>query len=82
MATPADRSVLTYYATPGPFTDLTKHAVRLRDLPEALPDLCRVVQGLIVHPYYAPLYGLDQQSLRQSDMGARVPRAGRYARRH
>jgi tRNA(Ile)-lysidine synthase len=38
--------VLRYYAEPGPFTDLAAHASRVRELPEALPDLCRVVQGL------------------------------------
>src|SRR3989449_3881735 len=62
---------LTYYATPGPFTDLSAHAARVRELPAALTELCRVVQGLMVHPFLARLYGLAPQALRQDDLQTR-----------
>jgi hypothetical protein len=62
---------LAYYATPGPFTELAAHASRVRELPEVLPELCRVVQGLVVHPFLAHLYGLDPQALRQDDLQVR-----------
>jgi len=65
------REVRDYYASPGPFTDLTAHAARVAALPRALPELCTVVQGLIVHPFLAQLYGLDPTALRQDDLQVR-----------
>ena len=62
---------LAYYATPGPFTELYGHASRVRELPEALPELCHVVQGLVVHPFLAHLYGLAPQALRQDELQIR-----------
>ncbi|TMA48404.1 MAG: transglutaminase domain-containing protein [Deltaproteobacteria bacterium] len=62
---------LRYYATPGPFSDLGAHAARVRDLPEALPELCRVVQGLVVHPFLSRLYGLEPDTLHWDDLQVR-----------
>ena len=69
--TRSQTEALAYYATPGPFTDPSAHAARVRELPEALPELCRIVQGLIVHPFLAHLYGLQPQSLPQDDLQTR-----------
>ena len=66
-----NRDALTYYATSGPFTDLSAHDVRVRDLPRTLPELCQVVQGLIVHPFHAELYGLTPKALRQDEVQIR-----------
>ncbi len=66
---------LTYHATPGPFTDIRAHTARLRDLPETLPDLCRVVQGLVVHSFHAELYGLDPKALREEELQTRTASA-------
>jgi hypothetical protein len=66
-----NRDALTYYAMPGPFTDLSAHDVRVRDLPRTLPELCQVVQGLIVHPFHAELYGLTPKALRQDEVQIR-----------
>jgi Transglutaminase-like superfamily len=63
---------LAYFATPGPLTDLGAHAARVRDLPEALPELCRVVQGLVVHPFMGRLYGLAPQALRPDELEIRA----------
>lgn len=49
---------LEYYATPGPFTRLDRHGHRLRDLPRGVPELCRVVQGLVLHVHQAFRYGV------------------------
>ena len=62
---------LRYYATPGPFTDLSAHAARVRELPEGLPELCRVVQGLVVHPFLSHLYGLAPDTLHWDDVQIR-----------
>jgi hypothetical protein len=49
---------LRYFATPGPFTRLDRHADRLRDLPRSVPELCTVVQGLVLHVHQAFRYGV------------------------
>ena len=43
----------------------------MRDVPRTLPELCHVVQGLIVHPFHAELYGLDADALRQDEVQIR-----------
>lgn len=60
-----------YYATPGPLTDLGAHASRVLDLPDGLPDLCRVVQGLVVHPFLGHLYGLEPAKMRHAELELR-----------
>jgi len=67
----AGSAPLAYYAAPGPLTDLRARAAQLRDLPESLPDLCRVVQGLVVHPYLGHLYGLAPGALHLEDLEIR-----------
>lgn len=64
--------VLRYYARPGPLTDVGAHAARVRDLPPALADLCRVVQGLVVHPFLGHLYGLDSKAMRLDELETRA----------
>jgi len=64
-------AALAYYSLPGPFTELAAHASRVAELPHALPELCHVVQGLVVHPFLAQLYGLNPQALRQDDLQIR-----------
>jgi hypothetical protein len=67
--------VLAYHATPGPFTDLRHHADRLRGLPTGVPDLCRVVHGLVVHSFHTSLYGLDPRTVRDEDVHTRTASA-------
>ena len=66
-----NREALTYYAMSGPFTDLSAHDARVRELPRTLPELCQVIQGLIVHPFHAELYGLTPNALRQDEVQIR-----------
>jgi hypothetical protein len=63
---------LMYYATPGPLTDLSAHAALVHALPDGLPNLCRVVQGLVVHPFLAHLYGLASSALRRDELEIRA----------
>jgi hypothetical protein len=60
-----------YLATPGPLTDVGAHAARVRDLPVDLSELCRVVQGLIIHPFLAHLYGLASAAIRLDELEIR-----------
>ena len=50
---------LAFYATPGRMTDLGPIAEHVVALPSDVPSLCRVVQGLVVHPFWAQAYGVD-----------------------
>jgi len=73
--TTPNSAALAYFATPGPLTDLSAHAARVRDLPDAPADLCRVVQGLVVHPFLAHLYGLEPTALRHDELEIRAAAA-------
>ncbi len=66
--------VLDYYATPAGITDLGVHKALARALPEDLADLCRVVQGLVVHPFLGHLYGLDAKAMRHFELETRAAR--------
>jgi hypothetical protein len=54
-------ATLEYFATQGPITSPGTQAGRLEDLPTGLEALCRVVQGLMLHIFWAEHYG-DQLS--------------------
>ena len=62
---------LAYYAKPGPLSELGAHAARARELPGGLAELCRVVQGLVVHPFLAHLYGLAPGAVRHAELELR-----------
>jgi Transglutaminase-like superfamily len=64
-------AVRAYYATPGPLTDLTAHASLIRGLPTDVREVCRVVQGSIVHPFLAQLYGLAPEAVRLDEVEIR-----------
>jgi len=71
MSTNRSAEVRSYFAAPGPLTDLGAHRERIHALPTALGDLCRVVQGLVVHPFLAHLYGLPSSALRLDELELR-----------
>jgi len=64
-------AVRSYYATPGPLSDLGAHAARVKGLPADLAELCAVVQGLVVHPFLAHLYGLAPGAVRHAELELR-----------
>ena len=74
-STTANSEALAYYAVPAPLTDLTPHDSQVRALPGTLPDLCRVVQGLVVHPFLAHLYDLAPTALRADELEIRAASA-------
>jgi hypothetical protein len=47
-----------YYASHSSITDPGRHATLLNGLPAAIPDLVKVVQGLIIHPVAVERHGL------------------------
>jgi hypothetical protein len=64
-----------FYATPGPLTDLASHAAHVKALPADPARLVAVVQGLVVHPFLASLYGLDPKLLPEDDVETRAAAA-------
>ena len=63
---------LTDYAQHSAMTDPREHAGRLRDLPSDLPSVCRVVQGLLIHPWEAHRYGARLASSRRLEERVRT----------
>ena len=48
--------LLNYYAQPGPMTDPHDQAHLLDNLPTDIPSLVKVVQGVMVHIFWAERY--------------------------
>lgn len=63
---------LAYYASPGPMTDPGPHAPLFAGLPTAIPDLVRVVQGLLVHIFWAERQGLMLPDERKQEVQLRL----------
>lgn len=64
---------LEFYATPGRMTDLA--SVDLGPLPTGVADVCSVVQGLMIHPFWLDAYGVSVPDERQTELQIR-PAAG------
>ena len=47
-----------FYATQGIVTDPGEHGVHFNGLPNDIPSLCKIVQGLILHMHWAEGYGV------------------------
>jgi hypothetical protein len=71
MSTGRSAEVRGYFAAPGPLTDLSAQRGRVGALPTALGDLCGLVQGVVVHPFLAHLYGLPASALRLDELEIR-----------
>ena len=52
-------SLHAYYTEQSEITGPRAYAALFDDLPTDIPGLVTVVQGLLVHPGYAPLYGFE-----------------------
>lgn len=62
----------SFYTTPGPMTDPGEYAGLLGNLPTALPELVRTLQGLAVHIFWAKRYGLELSKERQQEVTLRT----------
>lgn len=66
---------LAFYAAPGPMTHLDGPPGALAGLPGDPAGLARVVQGLVLHPFWAHAYGVVVPATRQDEVQIR-PAAG------
>jgi hypothetical protein len=60
---------LEYYASHGPLTDPQEWKWLFDDLPGEVPDLCKVIHGLMIHPIEAHLYGVKFSPDQLKDQG-------------
>jgi hypothetical protein len=52
-------NALHYYAAQGPITESGKYGALFRDLPDDIPSLCRIIQGLLLHFGWTERYGVQ-----------------------
>jgi hypothetical protein len=65
-------SILEFYRKAGRMTDTGEYAVLFDDLPEDLGKLCNVIQGLMVHIFWAKRYGLELSETREQEVNLRT----------
>jgi len=58
-------NLLNYYTQSGPMTDPQDQARLFVDLPTDIPSLVKVVQGVIIHPFWMQRYGLPRNPERE-----------------
>lgn len=61
------KQILDFYATPGPMTKADEYAEILKSLPDNIKELTRIVQGICIHQYMAPAYGVELSSERTEE---------------
>jgi len=62
---------LSFFAAPGIMTRAGASAHLFAPLPPAIPDLCKVVQGLLIHPLINEWYGVDLTSTQKKEVNIR-----------
>jgi hypothetical protein len=62
---------LEYYACPELMTDPGEQARLLDGLPSEIPALCQVVQGLLLHIFWAERYGVKLSDERKQEVQIR-----------
>jgi len=71
MVTELTTQPLEYYTQPGFMTDPGEHAGLFDGLPTEIPALCQVVQGLLLHVFWAERYGVQLSEERQREVEIR-----------
>ncbi len=64
--------VFAYYAAPGPITQPGGYAKLLDDLPTDIGQLCQLVQGVLIHVFWAERYGLELSDQRRAEVQLRT----------
>src|SRR5579859_8108073 len=64
-------SSITYYTTQSYITDPRTYVKFFDDLPADVPALCRIVQGLIIHPFESHLYRVRIPKKRLGELDTR-----------
>ena len=64
-------SARDYYAQPGLITALDNHADELNSLPVEVAEICKVIQGLLIHYHTGNLYGVELPPSRLEEVRTR-----------
>ncbi len=67
----SDADLLTFYSSPGPMTDPLERAPLFEGLPDTVQGLVSVVQGLLIHIFWAKRYGLELSDERKEEVQIR-----------
>jgi hypothetical protein len=62
---------LEYYACAGPMSDPKDYAGQFDAFPADIADLCQIIQGLMVHIFWAERYGLSLSEERKQEVNIR-----------
>ena len=62
---------LAYYIQPGAMTDPRERARLFDDLPREVASLCKIVQGVMIHIFWAERYGLKLSDERKNEVQIR-----------
>jgi len=63
--------LLSFYSSHSVMTDPRDQAGLLEGLPTEIPALCRVVQGLLIHPFEADLYDVELTRVQRKEVNIR-----------
>jgi hypothetical protein len=66
--------IFQFYGQQGTITDPGEYGDKLHDLPQDIPALVKVVQGLLVHAFWLERYGLDLPEERKEELQLRKVR--------
>ena len=66
-----DETILSYYRQPGSITDPRKRAHLLDDLPTDVGALCKTLQGVMLHIFWAESYGVALSDERKAEVQLR-----------
>jgi hypothetical protein len=61
----------TYYSAQSPVTDPEEYQSRYENLPDDIPLLCAILQGLILHLYWTQAYGVEISEARKEEVKIR-----------
>jgi len=63
--------LLAFYTEQGPLTELGRHAPLADGLPTDVGELCRIIQGLLIHDAWLARYGVDVPRKRLQELDLR-----------
>ncbi|MBN1994086.1 MAG: transglutaminase domain-containing protein, partial [Anaerolineae bacterium] len=70
-STTIDTNLLEYYTQHSIITNPGQHAGLLANLPAGVPNLVRVVQGLLIHPFCVALYHVQLSPMQRNELQLR-----------
>ncbi len=62
----------SYYAAQGQISDPGPYAIQLDSLPEAIPELIKIIQGVMIHLHWADRYGMTLNRVRKEEANLRL----------